>query len=252
MLGTFCRVQRRSSSESISAKVCFTILGYSILMTGLPILVVEYAKGSLSVWTETLVFALIPALVVFFVSQSTADFGLRESPLGLLVPALAGFGGAALLLPFSLPSSATSRMWLILLLVTAALSAWAALQLHKRLGNVPVLPATAIFSASTFVLAAPGCFTQAGRISSWSFPTVEMEVLRTLLLDGPMMLVTVWLLGKLPPVAFSSRYPLTVALTIAEGYVLLRPETTWTTSLGLLLLLASGAWLLVAGSREVS
>ena len=221
-------------------------------MAGLPTFVVECAGKYVSGLTETLVFALTPAFVVFFISQTTANFGFRESPLGLLAPALMGIGGAALLLPFNLPSSGAGRAWLTVLLVTAAASAWGAIQLHKRLRNVPVLPAAAIFSAATFMLAAPVCLAQAGRISSWSFSAVEMEALRTVLLDGPVTLLTIWLLRDALPIAFSSRYPVVIALTLAEGYLLLRPETNWTTGLGLALLLASGAWLFVAGSREVS
>ncbi len=215
-------------------------------MAALPTVTAAHAGEHLSPFTEALVFALTPVPVIFFVSQRAAGFGAQESPLGLLTPALAGVAGAALLLPFHLPSSGAGRTWLLALLVTAAASAWAAVQLHRQLAGMPVLRAAAIFSASIFLLSAPLSFGQTAHISS----AIRAELLHTLLFDGPVTLLTVWLLRELSPVAFSSRCLLSIFITIVEGYLLLRPETSWTTALGLLLLLSSGAWLLVAGSGE--
>ncbi len=250
--GVLDRVQSRSRGKPIPATACLVVLGYSVLVAGLPTLVLEFAGIYLSALSETLVFSFVPAFVVFFVSQGTADFGLRESPFDLFVPALMAIGGAALLLPFSIPSSGAGQAWLAALLFTAMASAWAAIQLHRRLRNMPIPLAAALFSAATFVVTIPVCVTQTGRLSSWSLPAVELEGLRSVLFDGPLIFLTVWLLRGVSPIAFSSRYPLTLALTIAEGYLLLRPETKWTTGLSLVLLLASGAWLVVSGFREVS
>ena len=215
-------------------------------MAALPTVTVAHAGEHLSPFIEALVFALTPVLVVFFVSQRAAVFGVQESPLHLLTPALAGVAGSALLLPFNVPSSGAAQAWLLALLVTAAASAWAAVQLHRRLAGVPVLHAAAIFSTSIFLLSAPLSFGQTAHISSG----IRAELLHTLLFDGPITLLTIWLLRELSPVAFSSRYLLGIFVTIVEGYLLLRPEASWTTGLGLLLLLSSGAWLLVAGSGE--
>lgn len=239
--------QRRSSRrQRLTPGAQALLFTWFLLMVALPTVAIVRAGEHLSPFTETFVFALTPVLVVFFVSQRTSAFGAQESPLRLLAPALAGVAGAALLLPFNLPSSGAGRAWLLALLVTAAVSARGAIQLHQRLAGVPVLRAAAIFSASIFLLSAPLSFGRAVPMSS----ALEIDVLHSLLLDGPVTLLTVWLLREVSPVAFSSRYLLVLAVTIIEGYLLLQPETSWTTGLGLLLLLSSGAWLLVADSRE--
>ena len=243
--------QARTScfQQPLPAGVQARLFAWAALMVALPTVVVVRADQHVSPLTETLVFALIPAFVVFFTSQHAAGFGARESPLRLLAPALAGVGGAALLLPLSLPASSAGQAWLMALLVTAAASAWAAIRLHRQLAGVPVLRAAAVLSTAIFLLSAPLSFDPAGR-SLWSGSALRLELLHSLFFDGPLTLLTAWLLRELSPIAFSSRYLLGIAVTIVEGYLLLRPETNWTTGLGLFLLLTSGAWLLVAGSRE--
>ncbi len=242
--------RRHSNQQRLPVGVQASLFAWFVLMVALPTLAVVHAGQYLSPLTETLVFTLSPVLMVFFVSQSSAGFGVTESPLRLLAPALGGVAGAALLLPFHLPSTTAGRAWLMALLVTSAVSAWAAIRLHQRLAGITVLPAAMLFSASIFLLSAPLSFGRAAQLASWSASALKLEGLHSLLFDCPVTLLTVWLLRELSPVAFSSRYLLGIALTIVEGYLLLRPDTNWTTGLGLLLLLSSGVWLLVAGSRE--
>ena len=153
-----------SNRQSLPAGALAPLFAWSVLMASLPAVAVLYAGEHLSPLTEALVFALTPVLVVFFVSQRAVGFGARESPLRLLAPALAGVAGAALLLPFNLPSSGAGRAWLVALFVTAAASAWAAIQLHQRLAGIPVLRAAAIFSASIVLLSAPLSFGPAAHI----------------------------------------------------------------------------------------
>ena len=230
------------------------LLAWSALVAALPTVAVVLAGEHVSPLTETLLFASLPTFVVFFAAQRAVGFGALESPLRLIAPALAGIAGAALLLPFNLPRSSAGQVWLLALLVTAAISAWAAIHLHQQLTGVPVLRAAATLSTSIFLLSAPLSLAQSGRFSSplsiGSASAFKREILRSLLFDGPITLLTAWLLRDLSPIAFSSRFLLGIAVTIVEGYVLLRPDMNWTTALGLLLLFSSGAWLLAAGSRQ--
>ena len=246
------RGTRRSNKNQLNSGTLGPLLGWSVLLTALPTVAIVHASEHISPLTETLVFTLVPVFVVFFASQSAIGFGAGESPLRLLTPALAGVAGAALLLPSHIPMSRVGQTWLGMLLAMAAVSAWAAIQMHRRLTDVPILMAAAAFSGSIFLLSAPFCLSQAGQSPAWGAPAVEIEVLRDVLFDGPVTLLTVWLLRELSPVAFSSRYVLVLAVGIGEGYLLLRPQTGWTTGLGMLLLVSSGAWLLFANSGEVS
>ena len=242
----------RSRGQRLPAGAQLPLFGWAVLMSALPTVAVVCAGEHISSLTETFVFALVPVFVIFFLSQSTADFGVQESPLRLLAPALAGVAGAALLLPARIPDTDIGRAWLVVLLVAAGASGFAAIQLHERLAGAPVLPGAVILATSVFLFSAPLGFAQLGQLSLWSASAVRVQVLQALLADGPETLLIVLLLRELPPVAFSSRYLLVIAVTIAEGYLLLQPQINWTTALGMLLLLISGAWLLAADLREVT
>jgi hypothetical protein len=91
----------------------------AVFMFALPEIVLAGASAHVTQSTEVLVFMLVPAVVVFWLGQQSAAFGADGGSLRGLVPALSGLGGAALILPFSLPSSWMGRLWLAALVVSA-------------------------------------------------------------------------------------------------------------------------------------
>src|ERR1700738_1374509 len=77
---------------------------------GVPIVVAEYARGSVPAISRSALFTLVPVVVVMAVALG--EWGGREerSARLFLVPALAGVGGLLLLLP--LQFSNTARGWI--------------------------------------------------------------------------------------------------------------------------------------------
>jgi drug/metabolite transporter (DMT)-like permease len=64
------------------------------------------------------------------------------------------------------------------------------------------------------------------------------------------MIIVFWLLREMPPVRFGTRYLVIPLLTIAEGYVVLRPEVTARMLVGAALLTAGAAWILFSKASE--
>ena len=80
LAGIFWALDRgtnRSGRHGLTAGTQLRLFASSVLVAALPTVLVARAGEYLSPWTETLVFALTPALVVFFASQAAA--GVRRA-----------------------------------------------------------------------------------------------------------------------------------------------------------------------------
>jgi hypothetical protein len=176
--------------------------------------------------------------------------GSRGDSRGLLGPALAGVCGAVLLLPFTMPGSVAGRVWLGALVGAAVLTGVAAVQLHKLLRGIPLIAAAVIASG---VIA--GCDAVLARASWSALGTLDargwlVEGAIALGFEGPVLLLGIWLLRELRPVAFATRYLWILLAAVLESYVLMRPSANWIMGLGALLMAGSAVWLLRASPRE--
>jgi drug/metabolite transporter (DMT)-like permease len=54
-----------------------------------------------------------------------------------------------------------------------------------------------------------------------------------LLVDGPLLLLTIWLLRSMRPVGFSARFALVPLVTILGGAAVMRPQIGWAGWIGL-------------------
>ena len=88
-------------------------------------------------------------------------------------------------------------------------------------------------------------------VGDWDAGMVATEAARCLLVDGPVLLLTVWLLREMTPVRFAARYLVVPLVTIVEGFLLVRPAWNWTMGAGFVLLAGGCAGLLRADSAEV-
>ena len=226
-----------------------SIAGWGSVLIALPAVVSAGAAGQVSRLTGVLVFTLVPVVVIFVVAQLGRGFGDGGGELRLLGPALIGVAGLALLVPFSLPGSLRGASWLSAILVTAVLAGIASVRLHMLLAELDVLRGAAVISAAAGVLA--GAFAWMGSAGPLQTDAVSwvVEAARCLLLDAPMVLLTVWLLQALKPVTLAARYLLVPLVTILEGVVIVRPELTWTLGAGLGLA-AAGGLLVLRGDEE--
>ena len=156
------------------------------------------------------------------------------------MPGLVGVGGLALIVPFSLPGSAAGYGWLVGSLAAACAVSVGIIRLHSSLRRVGTLRAASMASAGAALLSLAGWFVFQRAPLDFSGSTVAKETVWALVIDLPLVLLTIWLLPRLRPIAFSSRFLLAPLVTIIGGMLLIRPSTPWTTWLGLVLIAAAG------------
>jgi len=77
--------------------LCLRLAGVSVLLLGLPLVLGEWVRDGISDISRAALFALVPFVVVAVATMRELEPGVRR----FFAPALAGFGGALLLLPFS-------------------------------------------------------------------------------------------------------------------------------------------------------
>ena len=221
-------------------------LGGALVIAG-PATLITWAGGQVPGLTEEFVFLLTPVVVIFVVAQRSG-FGDGEDSRRLLGPALAGIAGAALLMPFRFPASTAGTGWLLGLVLVVGLSSAAAIWLHDSLRRVKLLPAFAMIAlASTCVFSlAPGW----GWVGGLSAAEWIVEIAKALLLDGPLLVLGVWLLREMAPVRYSARVLVILLIAIVESFVAARPTLTWTMVLGAGLMVLGAGWLLRKGAAE--
>ena len=169
--------------------------------------------------------------------------------MGLLVPALAAVGGAALLLPFTMPPTMVGKAWLVGVFAAALLSAYAAIRLHRALAGAGVLPAAAMLAGASALAAAVLFRVGYLPMNQFTALAVTVEALRCVLMEGPALLLTVWLLREMQPIAVSTRYLLVPLVTIFESYLIERPRADWTVFAGMILM-GGGSFLLLRGEAQ--
>ena len=212
-------------------------------LIAVPQVVMGGASGRVSGFTEVLLFTLVPAIVVIVEAQQDC-FGNAENPLTRLGPAIAGVGGAALVLPFALPESVGGQLWLTGLVASAVLSGVAATKLQKLVWEGAEVEAAGVICAACAVLSGVGAAVWRVPVKSAGLRDWMIELAVCLLVDGPVFFLLVWLVRGMRPVAFAARFLLIPAVTVIEGVVLLRPQLNWTLGLGLVLLIGGGIYLL--------
>ena len=220
-------------------------------MFGLPEVLFAAAGGHVASMTELLVFLLVPVVVIFAVAQRSTGFGVEQNPLRMMVPALAGLGGAAFLIPFTRPATTAGFVWLAAMIGGAVLAGVAAVQLHESLRDVDVVRAGAVIFGAAGLLMAAFCWLDWTGAPMWDARALAGEALRGLTIEAAILLLTVWLLRQMAPVRFSARFLLLPLVTIVESYLVLRPATMWTTWVGIALLAAGAAGLLRDDSQEM-
>jgi len=209
---------------------------------GVPVVVSEYARGSVPTISRSALFAVVPVVVVMVVAAGDTIGREERGARRFLVPALVGVGGLLLLLPLGFSGSA--RGWVMLALVCAAVvlvglaSVWM-YRLLRGFGAAEAFAtvglANAMFLLVWSVVRDDVVWRGSGLASMFSISS---------LVDGVEVLLLVWLLREMPPVRFSARYLVIPLLTVVEGYVLVRPE--WTVRMGFgAALLAAGAGMLL-------
>ena len=217
---------------------------------GVPVVAVEYARGSVPAMSRSALFAMVPVVVVLMVGAGDAMGREERGARHLLVPALAGLGGLLLLLP--LDFSGSMRGWVMLAVVCAAVVVLgiASVWLYRLLRGLALTDAIAVvgIANAVFLLA----WSAVREEIVWRGNGLVSVISPASWVDVVEVLLIMWLLREMPPVRFAARYLAIPLLTILESFVLLRPE--WTVRMGFgTALLAAGAGTLLfwkAGEEE--
>lgn len=205
---------------------------------GVPIVFFEWSGGSLSGTSRSVGFAAVPMVVVMVVASAWGQDGARR----LMAPALAGLGGALLLLPFDLPVAFRGILMLGGLVVIVILVAIVSVWLNSVLQGFALSDAIAVVCLSNAVFLLICGLSGGGFVWRWSVLGSLASI--PSLVEVIVMIAMVWLLREMMPVRFAARYLVIPLLTVLEGYVFLRPDLTVRMGFGMALL-AVGAGMIL-------
>ena len=205
---------------------------------GVPMVVVEYVRGSVPAISRSALFALVPVVVVMVVAFGDTAGREEQGARLFLMPALVGLGGLLLLLPLQFSGSA--RGWMMLAVVCAAvvLVGLASVWLYRLLRGFGLADAVAVVGLANAVFLLAWSAVREDVVWRGNGVTSLMSI--GSLVDLVEVWLIVWLLREMPPVRFAARYLVIPLLTVLESFVLMRPE--WTVRMGFgTVLLAAGA-----------
>lgn len=215
---------------------------------GVPIVVGEFARGSVPGTSRSALYATVPVVVVLVVAAGDRKEG--EDARRFLVPALIGLSGLLLLLPLDFSGSVRGRFMLALVCVAVVLVGLASVWLYRQLRGVRFAEAIAIVGLANALFLLSCSVVREDVVWRWGGWGSVVSI--SSLVDVVEVVLIVWLLREMLPVRFAARYLVIPLLTILESYALMRPD--WTVRMGFgTLLLAAGAGALLfwkAGEEE--
>jgi len=215
------------------ARLAVAVVGFF----GVPIVVAEFAGGSVPAISRSALFAMVPVVVVLAVAAGDGAGGEERGARRFLVPALAGLGGLLLLLPLEFSGSIRGRVMLAVVGAVVVLVGLASVWLYRLLRGMNFAEAIAVAGLANGAFLLGWCAVRGD--GAWRLGELVSIVSVSSLVDVVEVLLIVWLLREMPPVRFAARYLVIPLLTILESYALMRPG--WTVRMGF------GTFLLAAG-----
>jgi hypothetical protein len=237
---------RREWSRSKGSR--YAQLAAAVGFFGVPMVVAEYARGSVPAISRSALFALVPVVVVMVVASGGAAGREERGARVFLMPALAGVGGLLLLLPLAFSSSA--RGWMMLAFVCAAvvLVGVASVWLYRLLRGFALADAIAVVGLGNAVFLL--IWSAVREEVVWRGSGLASVMSLASLADVVEVLLIMWLLREMPPIRFAARYLVIPLLTVLESYVVMRPDWTVRMGFGTTLLAAGGGMLLFLNAGE--
>jgi drug/metabolite transporter (DMT)-like permease len=239
--GSLFRIRQQSWTRLIVAGLGFF---------GIPTLAIELASGTVPEVSRSALFALVPIVVVVVLSAVEAGGAAERDARRSLAPALVGLGGLLLLLPLSFSSSARGNAMIAVVGAAVVLTGIASVWLYRLLQSFEVSDAVALvcLANAVFLLI---CSSVMGAII-WDRGSLLSLLSWSSLVNLAEVLLLLWLLRRMPPVQFASRYLLIPLLTVLESYILVRPPLTLRIGAGTILLtIGTGLLLLQHPEDEV-
>jgi drug/metabolite transporter (DMT)-like permease len=211
-----------------------------IALLGLPALLAQLVAASISAFTVSAIFALLPVPVILALAQQDSISDQTGDVRRFLAPALIAITGLLFLIPTDLPHSTRGISLLPVTFACLIVVAIASVRIYGQLQETSMTQALSIilFSNGCFLLAAA---TITGHLSPDNLhPTALLSFANVMYLTVNILLIV--LFRSLPPLLLSTRYLLIPLLSILQGIVLLHPEVTLRMGSGLLLMIGGLAW----------
>lgn len=216
------------------------LAGVSVLLLGLPFVLGEWVREGMSDISRAALFSLVPFVVVVVAMGRDLEPGVRR----FFAPALAGFGGALLLLPFNFPESVRGRLLVGVLLVAIVMVGFASEGIYRLIRGFGMMEALTIVCLANAVFLAACHFAGLPFAGSWS---VASSLISIHSLYGLVeLIVLVWLLREMSPVRLAARFLVVPLFTVLEGFAFLRPGITVRMGAGLVLLMGGAGYLLLS------
>ena len=209
-----------------------------LLLLGIP-LVLQQGASVVRPETSVALYGMTPLWIVLGRASMHSD-----ASRAMMLPALAGFAGVLLLLPWLPPSTAVEAIAFGLVVIGVWLTAVGSLWAHTLIGGRSLMQVVAVIALPSAAL-----LGLAGAIHGPQFVAWTSGDSVALVFESAQMFLFVWLLRELEPSRFAARFLLVPFVTIVEGAILLRGSSDVRMAIGILLLLF-GASSLLYGERD--
>jgi drug/metabolite transporter (DMT)-like permease len=226
----------------------------------LPALLLSLSSRGIDGFARTALLSLVPLFALVFEpylgGESTADgrvpAGIGLQSQGRLAAALAAVVGAAIVFPVSIPSSWPSGLAFCAVVAAAAAIAAANTAATQAATNSPSHaraagpPPAASFATIAGISATLG-FALLSVLTEhpvWNWESWRLELLWSVCIDAPGLLLLFWLLPRTSAVRMTTRFLIAPVIALLIGAALVRPAVEPRMILGLLLMAGGAAWLL--------
>jgi hypothetical protein len=214
----------------------------------IPALAIEFASGAVPEITRSALFAMVPIVVVVVLTAVEAGGPAEHNARRSLAPALVGLGGLLLLLPLSFTNSPRGNARIAVICTAVIMAGIASVWLYRLLPQFELSVAVAVVCLANAVLLLICAWASGAAV--WDRSSLMSLLSWSSLVDVIEVLLLLWLLRRMPPVQFASRYLIIPLLTVLEAYVLLRPQLTLRIGAGAILLAAGAGSLLLQHPAE--
>ena len=218
------------------------LAGVGVMLFAVPALVLEWSRRGVPAYTEAEIFAGIPLVMAVLAAVGAEAAG--EDGLGqAIVPGLMGLGGVLLLFPVHLPGSVRGTEAFVAVIVCAVVVAWGCLQIRSLLEGAWGAVWIAVANLVVFGLALLFGGDETG---GWpGMGAVGMELARGAVFDLPVVLGTIWLMGRVDPERLSARFLLAPLVTVVGGYAAEPGPVEARTIAAVGLIAVGGVWVLL-------
>jgi drug/metabolite transporter (DMT)-like permease len=214
-----------------------------------PLALTTLANGRVSGLAKAALFTLTPVFASVF--EPYISTRTTTQSRGGLFAALASVAGALCVFPLGIPTSIEAAGGLcavILATVCVAAANCKAVAMAKELSGYSTTTHAAIAGATATIALAIASAAMERPV--WKWNALGPELLWSILIEVPGLLLLFWLLRRMSAARMTTRYVLAPLLAILAGAGLMRAALTPRTWLGLLLMAAGAAYLLLAPEAE--